>query len=134
MRVPHLQHCTGVIATKIGYARVSTAGQDLATQREGLATLGVDPKLIYVDRGLPGRNPDRPGLSQALTAVRGGDTLVGTKLDRLARSLSDARDIADELTGKGVALSIGGSLYDPNDPVGRLLFNVRGMVPSSRPT
>jgi DNA invertase Pin-like site-specific DNA recombinase len=55
------------------------------------------------------------------------DTLVVTKLDRLARSLSDARDI-DELTAKGVALSLGGSTHDPTDPVGRLLFNVLGMV------
>ena len=51
-----------------------------------------------------------------------------TKLDRLARSLRDARDIADELTTKGVALSLGGSRYDPTDPVGRLLFNVLAMV------
>ncbi len=114
--------------TKVGYARVSTAGQDVAAQREGLAALGVNPKLVYVDHGLTGRNRDRPGLAQALAAVREGDTLVVTKLDRLARSLPDARDIADELTGKGVALSIGGSVYDPNDPVGRLLFNVLGMV------
>ncbi|MGC3995160.1 MAG: recombinase family protein [Propionicimonas sp.] len=63
-----------------------------------------------------------------MAAVRAGDTLVVTKLDRLARSLPDARDIADELTRKGVALSIGGSVYDPTDPVGRLLFNVLGMV------
>ncbi|BBE24644.1 hypothetical protein MN0502_35270 (plasmid) [Arthrobacter sp. MN05-02] len=51
-----------------------------------------------------------------------------TKLDRLARSVIDARDIADELTRKGVALSLGGSIYDPTDPVGRLLFNVLGIV------
>jgi len=63
-----------------------------------------------------------------MAAVRSGDTLVVTKLDRLARSLPDARDIADELTRKGVALSLGGSIYDPADPVGRLLFNVLGMV------
>ncbi|NNC14069.1 recombinase family protein [Planctomonas sp. JC2975] len=114
--------------TKVGYARVSTAGQDLTAQRDGLAALGVPPNLIYVDHGLTGRNRERPGLAQALAAVRDGDTLVVTKLDRLARSLPDARDIADELTSKGVALSIGGSVYDPNDPVGRLLFNVLGMV------
>jgi DNA invertase Pin-like site-specific DNA recombinase len=60
--------------------------------------------------------------------VRAGDILVVAKLDRLARSLPDARDIADELTQKGVALSLGGSVYDPTDPVGRLLFNVLGMV------
>jgi DNA invertase Pin-like site-specific DNA recombinase len=54
--------------------------------------------------------------------------LVVTKLDRLARSLSDARDIANELTAKGVVLSLGGNSHDPTDPVGRLLFNILGMV------
>jgi DNA invertase Pin-like site-specific DNA recombinase len=63
-----------------------------------------------------------------MAACRAGDTLVVTKLDRLARSLSDARDMADELTAKGVVLSLGGSSHDPTDPVGRLLFNVLGMV------
>ena len=51
-----------------------------------------------------------------------------TKLDRLARSLPDARDILDELTRRHVRLSLGGSLHDPTDPVGRLLFNVLAMV------
>lgn len=60
--------------------------------------------------------------------MRTGVPLVGTKLDRMARSLPDARDITDELTRKGVALSLGGSIYDPTDPEGRLLFNVLGMV------
>ena len=57
-----------------------------------------------------------------------GHTLVVTKLDRLARSLPDARAIADELTARQVRLSIGSSVYDPTDPVGRLLFNVLAMV------
>ena len=51
-----------------------------------------------------------------------------TKLDRLARSLPDARDIAAELTARQVTLSLGGSVHDPTDPVGRLLFNVLAMV------
>ena len=51
-----------------------------------------------------------------------------TKLDRLARSLPDARDILDELTRRNVNLSLGGSIHDPTDPVGRLLFNVLAMV------
>jgi DNA invertase Pin-like site-specific DNA recombinase len=51
-----------------------------------------------------------------------------TKLDRLARSLPDARDIADDLTRRQVRLNLGGSVYDPTDPVGRLLFNVLAMV------
>jgi DNA invertase Pin-like site-specific DNA recombinase len=53
---------------------------------------------------------------------------VVTKLDRLARSLPDARAIADELTARQVRLSLGGSVCDPNDAVGRLLFNVLAMV------
>ena len=112
----------------IGYARVSTNGQDLTAQRNGLALLGVPEDRIYFDHGLTGRNRERPGLREALAAVRAGDTLVITKLDRLARSLPDARDILEELTGRGVKLSIGGSIHDPNDPVGRLLFNVLAMV------
>lgn len=58
----------------------------------------------------------------------GGDTLAVTKLDRLARSLPDARAITDELTARHVRLGLGGSVYDPNDAVGRLLFNVLAMV------
>jgi DNA invertase Pin-like site-specific DNA recombinase len=54
--------------------------------------------------------------------------LVVTKRDRLARSLPDARAIADELTQRQVRLNLGGSVYDPTDPVGRLLFNVLAMV------
>jgi len=54
--------------------------------------------------------------------------LVETKLDRLARSLPDARAIADELTSRQVKLNLGGSVHDPTDPVGRLLFNVLAMV------
>lgn len=112
----------------IGYARVSTNEQDLSAQLDALKYLGVDDENIQIDHGLTGTTRSRPGLARALAAVRGGDTLVVTKLDRLARSLPDARDIADELTRKGVALSLGGSVYDPTDPIGRLLFNVLGMV------
>ncbi|HEY4990710.1 MAG TPA: recombinase family protein [Nakamurella sp.] len=115
-------------ALLIGYARCSTDEQDLTVQREGLAALGVTPDRICVDHGLTGCNRERPGLREALAACRDGDTLVVTKLDRLARSLPDARAIADELTTRRVRLSLGGSVYDPTEPVGRLLFNVLAMV------
>ena len=105
-----------------------TDEQDLTVQREGLASLGVTPDRIYVDHGLTGSNRERPGLREALAACRDGDTLVVTKLDRLARSLPDARAIADELTTRRVRLSLGGAVYDPTDPVGRLLFDVLAMV------
>ena len=77
---------------------------------------------------MTGTNRDRPGLREALAACRAGDSLVVTKLDRLARSLPDARDIVDELTSREVKLNLGGSVHDPADPVGRLLFNVLAMV------
>ncbi len=112
----------------IAYARVSTDEQDVTAQREALAALGVSAERSYVDHGLTGTNRDRPGLREALAACRDGDTLVVTKLDRLARSLPDAREILDDLTRRHVKLSLGGSLHDPNDPVGRLLFNVLAMV------
>jgi DNA invertase Pin-like site-specific DNA recombinase len=115
-------------ALLVGYARVSTDQQDLTSQRDGLAGLGVAESRIYVDHGLTGTNRERPGLREALAACREGDTLVVTKLDRLARSLPDGRAIADELTVQQVRLNLGGSVYDPNDPVGRLLFNVLAMV------
>lgn len=83
---------------------------------------------IYVDHGLTGTNRERPGLREALAACRAGDTLVVTKLDRLARSLPDAREILDDLTRREVRLSLGGSVHDPTDPVGRLPFNVLAMV------
>ena len=115
-------------ALKVGYARVSTDEQDLTAQRDGLSALGVEPKRIYVDHGLTGRSTDRGGLRQALAACRSGDTFVVTKLDRLARSVRDAHEIADDLAAREVKLSIAGSVYDPTDPMGKLLFNVLAMV------
>ena len=88
----------------------------------------MKPQRVYVDHGLTGTNRVRPGLREALAACHPGDTLVVTKLDRLARSVTDARDIVEELTATGVALNIGGSIHDPTDPIGRLLFNVLAMI------
>ena len=108
----------------IGYARCSTDKQDLAAQRQALAELGVPADRIYTDRGLTGTSRARPGLDQALAAVRTGDTLVVPKLDRLARSVPDARAIGDSLVARGVKLSLGGSLYDPPGPMGKMFFNI----------
>jgi DNA invertase Pin-like site-specific DNA recombinase len=66
-------------ATLIGYARCSTDKQDLAAQKAALEQLGVRPERIYTDHGLTGTNRARPGLDQALAAVRAGDTLVVPK-------------------------------------------------------
>lgn len=111
-------------AMTIGYARCSTDKQDLAAQRAALERLGVAPERVYTDHGLTGTNRARPGLDQALAAVRAGDTLVVPKLDRLARSVPDARMIADALVARGVKLALGASVYDPADPMGKMFFNI----------
>jgi DNA invertase Pin-like site-specific DNA recombinase len=108
----------------IGYARCSTVLQDLTAQTEILTGLGVPEDRIYLDKGLAGTNRERPGLDQALAAVRAGDTLVVPKLDRLARSVPDARGIGDTLVARGVRLSLGGSVYDPADPMSKMFFNM----------
>lgn len=110
--------------TLIGYARCSTDKQDLVVQEEALLKLGITPDRIYTDRGFTGTNRARPGLDQALAAVRSGDTLVVPKLDRLARSVPDARAIGDSLAARGVKLQLGSSVYDPADPMGKLFFNI----------
>lgn len=110
--------------TLIGYARCSTDKQDLTAQRHALAELGVSGDRIYTDHGLTGTSRDRPGLAQALAAVRAGDTLVAPKLDRLARSVPDARAIAEELEKRGVALALGRQIHDPSDPMGKMFFNI----------
>ncbi len=110
--------------TLIGYARCSTDKQDLAAQKAALVELGVSPDRIYTDHGLTGTNRSRPGLDQALAAVRTGDTLVVPKLDRLARSVPDARFIADALVARGIRLALGASVYDPADLMGKMFFNI----------
>ena len=90
--------------TLIRYARCSIDKKDLTAQRRALIELGVSEDRISNDHGLTGQNRDRIGLAQALAAVRVGETLGAPKLNRLARSVPDARTIADELEKRGVTL------------------------------
>ena len=111
----------------IGYARIHHRPRPHRPE-ECPACHGVTPEKTFTDQGLTGTNRAKPGLREALAACRDGDTLVVTKLDRLARSLRDAKDIVDELTRREVKLSISGSVHDPTDPVGRRLFSALAMV------
>src|SRR5690625_2190450 len=119
-----MRYSSCMAPTLIGYARCSTDKQDLAAQKQALLGLGVAAERIYTDHGFTGTNRARTGLDQALAAVRKGDTLVVPKLDRLARSVPDARAIGDSLAQRGVKLQIGASVHDPNDPMGKLFFNI----------
>jgi DNA invertase Pin-like site-specific DNA recombinase len=113
-----------VSATLSGYARCSTDEQDLTAQRLALLGMGVAEDRICLDKGLTGTERARPGLAQALSAVRAEDTFVVPRLDRLASSVPDARDLGDSLIARGVRLSLGGTIYDPADPGGKLFLSI----------
>lgn len=112
---------------KFGYARCSTDRQDVEVQRQQLTALGVEEPRILIDRGVTGRKIQRPELEKLLAAVRSGDEIVVTKLDRFARSVVDARTLADQLARDGIRLSINGTVYDPTDPVGKMFFTLLAM-------
>ena len=112
----------------IGYARVSTNEQDLTAQRYGLAALGVPEDRIYVDHGLTGTEQGTARTSRSPRRRPGRRHPRRHQTRPACPSLPDARDIIEDLTKRNVKLSIGGSVHDPTDPVGRLLFNVLAMV------
>lgn len=107
---------------------MSTAQQYLTAQLDALETLGVDEKHTYVEHGLTGSGRARPGQAKAISVARADDQLMGAKLERLTHSIGDANGIANVLAQKGLALSLGGTLYDPSVPTGKPLFNVPKMV------
>jgi DNA invertase Pin-like site-specific DNA recombinase len=107
----------------IGYARVSSAGQSLDVQRDKLRHC---EKLFEEKKS--GTSSQRPRLAACLEYVREGDTLVVTRLDRLARSTLHLCQIADELTRKGVNLRVLDQSIDTGDATGRLLFNMLGAI------
>ena len=109
---------------KIGYARVSTQGQDLEVQREALEADGCE--RIYLEKE-SGAKRDRPELNKMLEHVRPGDVVVVHKLDRLARSLSDLLEISDKIRAAKAELRIMGSEgLDSTTDQGRLMFSILG--------
>jgi DNA invertase Pin-like site-specific DNA recombinase len=86
-------------ARLVGYARVSTGGQDLGLQLDALRAVGCAE--IHEDRA-SGATTKRPGLDAALASLRSGDVLVVWKLDRIGRSLSHLVELVAELQGRGV--------------------------------
>lgn len=107
----------------VGYARVSSAGQSLEVQEELLRAAGCE-KVFSEKRS--GRTTDgRDALADALEWVRDGDVLVVTRLDRLARSITDLRQIVDRVTAKGVGFrALQQSGMDTTSSEGRLMLNI----------
>jgi DNA invertase Pin-like site-specific DNA recombinase len=110
---------------RIGYARVSTAEQEMALQLDALRSAGCD--RIFEDRA-SGARTDRPGLAQALAFVRKGDVLITWKLDRLARSLPHLIETVNQLEKTGAGLQSLTEAIDTTTPGGRLVFHVFGAL------
>ncbi|GAA1365453.1 recombinase family protein [Arthrobacter rhombi] len=111
----------------IGYARVSTRGQDTDRQTTDLLAAGVRRDDLYADRGVSGARAARPALDRALDALHAGDTLVITTLDRLGRSTTNMLTLAEHLKAQGVnlrVLNLGGGDVDTGTPMGSMLFTL----------
>ncbi|MBY0259006.1 MAG: recombinase family protein [Methylobacterium sp.] len=109
----------------VGYARVSTAEQNLVLQRDALLAAGIAPERIYEDT-CSGTVIDRPGLARALDALRAGDALVVWKLDRIGRSLAHVVELVGALQIKGIGLKVLTGGIDTTSATGRLVFGILG--------
>ncbi|WP_018624228.1 recombinase family protein [Kangiella aquimarina] len=105
---------------KIGYSRVSTQGQDLKTQINKLTDYGCNK--VFSEKISGKSTEQRKELQKALEFVREGDSLVVTRLDRLARSVVDLGQIAELLQSKGVNLVVTDQSIDTTSASGKLMF------------
>jgi DNA invertase Pin-like site-specific DNA recombinase len=108
-----------------GYARVSTIDQDLALQRAALKTAGCD--VIRAEKSSGMGRDGRTELQVLLEFLRRGDTLVVTRIDRLARSLKDLQDIVHELKGRGVKLKATEQPIDTASAAGKAFLDMLGV-------
>jgi len=108
----------------IGYARVSTNGQELKLQLDALRQTGIAKSNVYTDK-VSGSKSFRPGLDLCLKEWKSGDTLLVWRLDRLGRSLRHLVDLVEDLRQRGVGFkSICDGAIDTTTASGELIFNV----------
>jgi DNA invertase Pin-like site-specific DNA recombinase len=110
----------------IGYARVSTQGQDLTAQLEALKAAGADP----IDREkISGVRADRPQLARLMAKLMPGDIVVVTKLDRLGRSTRELLELIERISKAGASFrSLGDPLWDTSSSQGRLLSTLLAAI------
>lgn len=109
---------------ELGYARVSTAKQDLDRQIDALRQVGIAPERIYVDKK-SGATTERPGLTAAVAYAREGDVIVVHTLDRLGRTVRDTLNLIHDLAERGVGVRnladpIKVDSTNPSDPMAQL--------------
>src|SRR5258708_29709097 len=107
-----------------GYARVSTLDQDLSIQRAALKAAGCE--VIRAEKASGARRYGRTELQVLLDFLRAGDTLVVTRIDRLARSLKDLQDIVHEFKVRGVALKATEQPIDTSTAAGKCFLDMLG--------
>ena len=108
-----------------GYARVSTLDQDLTLQRAALKAAGCE--VIRAEKATGTRRDGRTELQVLLEFLREGDTLVVTRIDRLARSLKDLQDIVHELKARGVELKATEQPVDTGSAAGKAFLDMLGV-------
>jgi DNA invertase Pin-like site-specific DNA recombinase len=109
---------------RIGYGRVSTRDQHTEAQHDALTEAGCE--RIYVEK-ISTRITHRPELENVRKVARRGDTIVITKVDRLARSLLDLITIANELRADGIELEVLTGTFNRDDPMGEAFFQMTGV-------
>ncbi len=113
----------------IGYARVSSQGQNIQSQVDALTRAGVHPDHLYKEKVSGTSRNGRAELEMLLhRGIRKGDKLVITRLDRLARSLRDLQNLAHELKEREVDLVVLEQSIDTGTSEGRLFFNMLGAI------
>jgi DNA invertase Pin-like site-specific DNA recombinase len=105
----------------IGYARVSTDEQNLDSQLDVLSAAGAEK--LFADK-ITGTARQRPELERLLDHLRGGDVVIVTKYDRLARSLRDLLEIVERIEATGAGFRSLAEDIDTTTPAGRLIFHV----------
>ncbi|SPU45929.1 recombinase family protein [Brevundimonas diminuta] len=116
----------------VGYARVSSIGQSLEVQEEALRAAGCDK--VFSEKRTGTTQEGREGLRRALEYVREGDIFVVTRIDRLARSVTDLGEVVAALTTKGVSFrALQQGEFDTTAATGRLFLTMLGPSLSSRP-
>src|SRR5215510_11490512 len=108
-----------------GYARVSSMDQDLTIQRAALKAAGCT--VIRAEKASGTSRKGRSELETLMDFLRPGDTLVVTRIDRLARSLRDLQNIVHELRQKGVHLKATEQPIDTSSPAGKAFLSMLGV-------
>jgi DNA invertase Pin-like site-specific DNA recombinase len=109
-----------------GYARVSSIDPDLRLQRAALKAAGCN--VIRAEKASGGRRDGRTELQALLDFVQPGDTLIVTRIDRLARSMKDLKDIVHDLKTRGVALRATEQPIDTSTAAGKAFLDMLGVV------